>query len=151
MTEINKEHIPGLKILFGENANIKCTNFLGTSDTYDMIIGNPPFNSEGLVKVPTNTKSRKKKDGVSIWKDFIQKAVQNLRDGGQLIFITPSIWMKSDHSLHQYMMRYDVQKNPHNDKYRNEQGISRARANPYLLFYSDKRTQAAHFHLRQVH
>jgi tRNA1(Val) A37 N6-methylase TrmN6 len=110
MTEINKEHISGLKTLFGENANIKCTNFLGTTGVYDMIIGNPPFNSEGLVKVPTNTKSSKKKDGVSIWKDFIQKAVQNLRDGGQLIFITPSIWMKSDHSMHQYMMRYDVQK-----------------------------------------
>ena len=55
MIEINPEHIPVLKTLFGEKANINCNNFLETTGSYDMIIGNPPFNCNGLVKVPTNT------------------------------------------------------------------------------------------------
>ena len=109
MTEINPEHYPTLITLFGENANVNCDNFLTTTGDYDMIIGNPPFNCNGTVKVPTS-KSSKKKDGVSIWQQFIKKSVQSLKEDGHLTFITPSIWMKSDHPMHQYMMRYNIPK-----------------------------------------
>ena len=61
MVELNPCHLPELYSLFGENANINCGNFLDTTGLYDMIIGNPPFNCNGQVKVPTG-KSNKKKD-----------------------------------------------------------------------------------------
>lgn len=111
MLEINPEHIPGLKEIFGENANIKCENFLETTGSYDMIIGNPPFNCNGIVKVPTNTKLSKKSDGTSIWQKFIKKAIISLKGGsGYLTFITPSIWMKVDHPMYQYMIQYNIKK-----------------------------------------
>ena len=110
MIEINPEHIPVLKTLFGENVNIKCANFLDTTGSYDMIIGNPPFNCNGIVKVPTNTKSSKKSDGRSIWQKFIKKSIDSLKGRGHLTFITPSIWMKRDHPMYQYMTRHNIKK-----------------------------------------
>jgi len=111
MIEINPEHIPVLKEIFGENANIKCIDFLETTGNYDMIIGNPPFNSDGVVKVPTNTKSSKKSDGNAIWQKFIKKSIDSLKGGsGYLTFITPSIWMKVDHPMYQYMIQYNIKK-----------------------------------------
>ena len=109
MIEINPEHISILKTVFGENANIKCANFLDTDGIYDMIIGNPPFNCDGIVKVPTNTTMSKKSDGSSIWQKFIKHSIKCLKGGtGYLTFITPSIWMKSDHPMHEFMIQYNI-------------------------------------------
>ena len=111
MIEINPEHIPVLKTLFGEKANIICNNFLETTGSYDMIIGNPPFNCNGIIKVPTNTLSSKKSDGASIWQKLIKKAVDSLKGGsGYLTFITPALWMKVDHPMYQYMIQYNIKK-----------------------------------------
>ena len=107
MIEINPEHYPTLVTIFGENANINCGNFLDTAGLYDMIIGNPPFNCNGQVKVPTG-KSNKKKDGSSIWQQFVKKSMLSLKPKGHLTFITPSIWMKADHPMHQYMRNYNI-------------------------------------------
>jgi len=113
MIEINEEHIPVLKEIFGENANIKCDNFLETTGSYDMIIGNPPFNCNGAIKVPTNKTISKKSDGVSIWQLFIKHSLQLLKKRtGCLTFITPSIWMKADHAMFQFMIQYNI-KNIH--------------------------------------
>jgi len=110
MIEINSEHISSLRTMFGEKANILNTDFLITNDKYDMIYGNPPFNSGGSIKVPTNMKKYKKKDGYTIWPMFIQKAIDCLKGSGYLTFITPSIWMKRDHFLHEYMIEYNIKK-----------------------------------------
>jgi len=111
MVEINPEHITGLKTLFGENANIKCIDFLETTGNYDMIIGNPPFNTNGIIKVPTNTTTSKKSDGFSIWQKFIVKSIDSLKGGsGYLTFITPSLWMKRDHPMYRYMIQYNIKK-----------------------------------------
>ena len=39
----------------------------------DVIIGNPPFNSGGIKKVPSNKKSDKKKDGLTCWVGLLGK------------------------------------------------------------------------------
>ncbi len=105
MVEINAEHIPKLEELFGENSNIKNTNFLemDTQKKYDIIVGNPPFNSDGVKKVPTNNKLSKKKDGKSIWMEFIIHSINLLKDNGYLLMITPSIWMKRDHKMFNFI------------------------------------------------
>ena len=51
INEINPEFIPLLKNLF-ENL-IFLINFLKINEKYNFIIGNPPFNCNGLIKTPT--------------------------------------------------------------------------------------------------
>ena len=65
MVEINSENIEILKNIFGEKANIYHQDFLSFESPYkfDIIFGNPPFNSNGLKKVPTNNSLQKANDG----------------------------------------------------------------------------------------
>ena len=74
MVELRSENVKILRSIFGEDANIYEGDFLNFNNVsnscqvkhqtwpinFDMIIGNPPFNSNGLKKVPTNNKLKKK-------------------------------------------------------------------------------------------
>lgn len=62
---------------------------------FDVIVGNPPYNSRGLKKVPTRP-GLKRNDGETVWTQFVRKSLDMLRDGGYLCMIIPSIWMKPD-------------------------------------------------------
>ena len=70
---------------------------------FDFIIGNPPFNVGGKIKTPCLKNFNKKKDGKRAWDSFVRKSVESLNDGGFLLFITPSIWMKKNNYFHEYM------------------------------------------------
>ena len=83
MVEINEEHIPKLRELFGEKANIYNEDFLKAKlPKFNIIIGNPPFNSKGIKKVPTNKKLDKLKDGITIWPAFLKHSVSILKKKG---------------------------------------------------------------------
>ena len=113
MVEINEMHITVLKELFGEKCNIINMDFLelNTVELYDIIIGNPPYNSNGKKKVPTNTELNKKADGSVIWPYFIRKSMALLKKDGYLCVIIPSIWMKPDKlKMYEYLTQYDIQK-----------------------------------------
>lgn len=106
MIEINDEHIPELFSIFGENANILMGNYLNYQNLeFDIIVGNPPFNIDGLIKVPTNKATTKKNDGKTIWGAFVSNSLDNLKEGGYLSFITPSIWLKRDHKMHNAIIK----------------------------------------------
>ena len=108
MVELNIEFIPILKKMFGEISNIYHQNFLDFDKKhFNFIIGNPPFNFKGSIKVPTS-KVCKKKDGKTIWQNFIKKAMSLLSHEGFLLFITPSIWMKNDHEIFNYLLKYRI-------------------------------------------
>jgi len=107
MVEINPINVIVLRDMFGENANILQGDFLlvnsnqekypdFTLSTMDVVIGNPPYNVGGGIKVPTNTKHLKKTDGITIWPRFIRKSIELLNNTGLLLMIVPSIWMKPD-------------------------------------------------------
>ena len=99
MVEIQPQHVKELRKIFGEEANIHEGDFLKDSlqkTSYNYIIGNPPFNSGGLKKVPTNTISLKHHDGKTIWPEFVRKSMSYLIDSGYLAMITPSLWMHKD-------------------------------------------------------
>ena len=52
MVEINECHIPILKSIFGEESNIIHGSYLDINDLdVDIIVGNPPFNINGRIKV----------------------------------------------------------------------------------------------------
>lgn len=123
MVEINPENIEKLKQTFGVDmkTNIYCNDFLSMNrndfgfldkkNKFDIIIGNPPYNSQGLKKVPTNQKMNKKQDGITIWGDFIKHSTSLLKDNGFLSMIIPSIWMKPDKmKMYDYFMQFKLHK-----------------------------------------
>jgi len=113
MVEINDSHISKLKEIFGESANIFNIDFLNFTKRFDfdIIIGNPPYNINGLKKVPTNNKLSKLKDGQTIWPNFIKKAVSLLKKKGNLVMIIPSIWMRPDRAkMYNYLLQYKISK-----------------------------------------
>ena len=119
MCEINEKNINSLKSLFGDKAQIHNYDFLSTNTSnfmkknqkFNVIIGNPPYNSNGMKKVPTNTKLNKKQDGITSWTFFIKHSMSMLREDGYLNMIIPSIWMKPDKAkMFQYMTQYKIHK-----------------------------------------
>jgi len=124
MVEIQSANIIALKNLFGTDANIYEGDFLEynmpnnklSADTrqfplqYDMIIGNPPFNCNGLKKVPTNITAKKIQDGNTIWIHFVIKSVALLKeDKGQLCIFIPSIWLKPDKKkMYNFLGQYQI-------------------------------------------
>lgn len=137
MVEINFEHISNLTKLFGEKSNIINKSFFDCKNTFDIIIGNPPFNIQGNIKVPTNKKLSKKKDGKTIWQSFIKHSINCLKSNGLLVFITPSIWMKRDHPLFQYMIEFN---------YLSLHSLDRTQTNK--LFHGQAQTPTCYFCLQ---
>jgi len=109
MVEINHEHLPELRSTFGDDANIIHADFLSAGlPAVDVVVGNPPFTVAGSVKVPTNTKDNKRGDGFAVWGVFVRKCISCLSPNGLLAMITPSIWMKRDHNMHNSILQHDI-------------------------------------------
>jgi hypothetical protein len=101
MVEINPDNVTGyLRPLFGLDANIHQADYLTWDPPpavhYDVIIGNPPFNCDGAIKVPTNSTTDKRDDGRTVWPHFVRKTLALMRAGGatMMCILIPSIWMK---------------------------------------------------------
>jgi hypothetical protein len=113
MVEIKEGNIVILRNIFGEDANIINTDFLSmkTNSTFDYVIGNPPYNSHGMKKVPTDTKKDKKNDGKTVWISFVKRSISLIKPLGKLCFIVPSIWMKPDKArMYDYLLSYKIEK-----------------------------------------
>ena len=113
MVELNENNILHLREKFGEKANIYHEDYvqLTTDLQFDFIIGNPPYNCDGVKKVPTNTVTEKKEDGKTIWPEFIKKNLSLLKDGGMMNVIIPSIWMKPDKAgIYELLLKYKIEK-----------------------------------------
>jgi len=116
MVELNPHHQETIQKAFGnKQLNLISRDFLEMENNelpvFDVVIGNPPFNSGGLKKVPTNNEKDKKKDGKTIWSKFIKKSISLLSPNGLLLFVVPSIWMKEDkEGMYFYMNQYKIHK-----------------------------------------
>lgn len=113
MVEYNKDNIPFLREKFGTDANIIEANYLEwkTNLKFDFIIGNPPYNFNGVKKVPTKNNVNKKEDGKTIWCEFIKRNISLLNDNGIMNVLIPSIWMKPDKAgMYELLLKYDISK-----------------------------------------
>jgi len=111
MVEIQSKNIMVLASIFGESANVYYTNFLEYESTeFDIIIGNPPFNFMGQIKVPTG-KCNKKNDGKTIWPEFVIKSISLLKpEIGMLCVFIPSIWLKPDkRMMYNFILQYKIE------------------------------------------
>ena len=72
---------------------------------FDVIMGNPPYNSGGISSKKKNNNENKK----TIWNLFIENSFKYLRDtAGYLLFINPLTWLKSTHNCHQLMLEKHI-------------------------------------------
>ena len=111
MVEIQPDNIKILFTIFGKSANIYSNDFLNFEhENFDIIIGNPPFNCGGQIKVPTSS-NNKKNDGKTVWPEFVFKSVSLLKnETGILCFFIPSIWLKPDKkNMYNYILQYKVE------------------------------------------
>ena len=113
MCEIQEENVKTLKSIFQPDANIIHQNFLNYNPDFkfDFVIGNPPYNCNGIKKVPTNLIQKKTQDGSTIWIEFIKKSLYLLKEKGDLLCIIPSIWMKPDKAkVYNLLTSYKINK-----------------------------------------
>jgi hypothetical protein len=113
MVEFNKDNIPFLREKFGEKGNIIEGNYLEwkTNIKFDFIIGNPPYNFNGVKKVPTKSNVNKKEDGKTIWCDFVKKNISLLKENGIMNILIPSIWMKPDKAgMYDILLNYKIER-----------------------------------------
>ena len=85
MVETNTFFIPNLKDEFGLNANIDDSDFLlySPETKFDVIVGNPPYNLNGLKTIPK--KKRSKTNWTPIWHSFLEKSLDLLNDNGYML------------------------------------------------------------------
>ena len=87
MVELNPKNVQTCKQIFGHNANIICSDFLSDKhffpdcNTFDCIIGNPPFQDDVSVK-GTGGKSK-------LYERIFLKAYELLQKDGYLSFVVP--------------------------------------------------------------
>ena len=115
MIEIQEDNYKILRELFGNEANIINDDYINFNfdkykvKNFNIIIGNPPFNCNGMKKVPTNNNVKKKNDGKTIWIDFVKKSISLLKNEGLLNIIIPSIWLKPDkEKVYNYLLQYKI-------------------------------------------
>ena len=89
--DINKDRLQNVRKVFcNDKYDLQVTNndFINTKNTkkYDLIVANPPY-----AKLLENGKRASKNH--NLIKDFIEKALLQLKPHGYLLFITPDNWM----------------------------------------------------------
>lgn len=88
----------------GSTANICCADTLRLKDEelqnafgvteFDVIMGNPPFNTPRAMKGQTSV----------LWDKFILNSLSHLTEGGYLAFVTPANWRRPEHTLYPEMI-----------------------------------------------
>ena len=118
MIELNKGNVNTSRKIFdkivpGVTANICCADTLKMSDEklkelfgvnkFDVIIGNPPFNSGGI-----RSKVGEKKDTKTLWPEFIKHSLNWLKDDKYLVFITPNTWIELNSPISKVILENQI-------------------------------------------
>ena len=96
--DVQEKNINKIKYIFNNPKNIYQGDFLEweCDIKFDVIIGNPPF----------QTHNNKRSNGNSIWHKFVDKLLILLKDGGYLSLIHPPGWRKPATSRSKYTYLY---------------------------------------------
>lgn len=90
----------------GDTLELNIKNVWEHVDSFDVILGNPPYNKGGI---RSHTGKQLGTRNETIWTKFIEKSFEWLKPDGFLVFINPLSWLKKSHSLHNQMLeRYIV-------------------------------------------
>lgn len=111
MCELNRKNVEVSKKLFDPenefNLNVHCGSFLELDteevwgvENFDVIMGNPPYNSGGI---RSHTGKQLGEKNITLWPSFIKLSFQLLKLNGYLLYITPLSWLKKSHSCNSLM------------------------------------------------
>jgi hypothetical protein len=90
----------------------------GTVNTFDIVMGNPPYNS-GTTRAMATGKTRKVREEIGVadanhknlWIPFTNKSLDILKKDGFLLFIMPIGWFKPDKTgIYERMLSYQINK-----------------------------------------
>ena len=107
MIEINPDNVKELQRKYGKSSNIICGDFLDnhivpvegdSSKSYDVILGNPPYQS------PKHEIYEGSKGNHTLWDAFVKKAFQISSSETVYGWITPSNWRRPGHHLYPLLM-----------------------------------------------
>lgn len=113
--ELNKDNCNIYRELFkgysinlyeGDTLTFNCYQEFGLKE-FDIILGNPPFNSGGIHschghKLSTTVKNR------TIWPLFVRLSFELLKENGYLLFITPLSWLRKTHPVFDLILGYNL-------------------------------------------
>lgn len=116
MSELNKKNCYVVQQIFNMNKKYKLNLHCGDTlkmdikkkfnvEKFDIIIGNPPYNSGGI-RSYTGTKLGEKSE--TIWTKFVEYSVGKLNKNGYLVFITPLSWLKRSHKYHKLLLEKHI-------------------------------------------
>ena len=116
MSELNKKNCYIVNQIFnitGEyKLHLNCGDTLNLDvkkvfkiDKFDIIMGNPPYNSGGI-RSHTGDKLGDKNE--TIWTHFVDYSMKYLKDNGYLAFITPLSWLKKSHKCHELLLNKHI-------------------------------------------
>ena len=74
-------------------------------NSFDVIVGNPPYNKGGI---RSHTGKQLGTKNETIWTKFIEKSFEWLRPDGFLAFINPLSSLKKSHSLHNDILEKQI-------------------------------------------
>jgi hypothetical protein len=110
MVELNSNNFQEIQNLFGKKANVSLASFFDQKEkwmkdldqpTYDVIVGNPPFQTSKTTNYEGSAGNR------TLWDKFLETIFkqQVLNTKGYLAFITPSNWRRPEHPLYKLLTR----------------------------------------------
>ena len=118
MSELNKKNVFICHQIFNVNSQYNLNLYEGDTlelnvvsewevalNSFDVIIGNPPFNKGGIHSCTGKLLGKKNE---TIWTKFIEKSFEWLKPDGFLAFINPLSWLKKSHSLHNEMLEKHI-------------------------------------------
>jgi len=78
-------------------------------NTFDIIIGNPPYNKGGISsKKKREVENDNEDKSETIWPNFIKKSFILLKLSGYLLFVNPLSWLKKTHELNNIMFQKHI-------------------------------------------
>jgi len=112
MCELNKKNVLVCNQIFNFNNEYTLNLYEGDTlefkpyetfktETFDIILGNPPYNKGGIRSFTGKQLGEKNE---TIWPCFIKYAFKYLKQDGYLLYINPLSWLKKSHSLHNIML-----------------------------------------------
>jgi hypothetical protein len=105
MSELDAENVKKCKKIFGEKLNIYEGDTLEmTNSGFDVILGNPPYNKNGISSCKNKAKGKKRE---TLWDKFVEKSLEWLKPNGYLVFITPLNWVKVN-KIHDKMLNNHI-------------------------------------------
>ncbi len=111
MVELNSYHNASIYKQFGDKCNYYNEDYLTYNPDvkFDVIIGNPPYNANKTKDIPQRRNNLTDTHWFPVWKDFVHKSLDLLKDDGYLCFVTPASWLKPDAGgIHNLLTSYKI-------------------------------------------